>query len=211
MRVEGILFSLWRGESLLRKRGEREQSFENSREWEKRGWLLQHRKMTGPYYWGPIWRGNNESNCPVMFFFLTVLAALVYIHRKCTVKWTNKLRKEQTSRSQGNLTKLRNGSKDEGQSPLLLWYRLCSSIWPTSSTHSPLLTFSRAGGWSRPRGSLPMSVFHTFRSHSRLFSSGVSPAWSFGLFNDLFGLTADRRKHKVSKEVRESSHTKRGS
>lgn len=56
--------------------------------------------------------------------------------------------------------------------------------------HHTGYVFSRAGGWSRPRGSLPMSVFHTFRSHSWLFSSGVSPAWSFGLFNDLFGLTA---------------------
>ena len=53
-----------------------------------------------------------------------------------------------------------------------------------------------------------MSIFHTFRSHSLLFSSGISPAWGFGLFNDLFGLTADKQKHKVSKEVRESSHTK---
>lgn len=56
-----------------------------------------------------------------------------------------------------------------------------------------------------------MSVFHIFRSHSWFFSSGISPAWGFGLFNYLFGITADRRKHKVSKEVRESSHTKTGS
>lgn len=77
--------------------------------------------------------------------------------------------------------------------------------------HHTGYVFSRAGGWSRPRGSLSMSIFHTFRSHSWLFGSGVSPAWSFGLFNDLFGLTADRWKHKVSKEVRESSHTKTGS
>lgn len=56
-----------------------------------------------------------------------------------------------------------------------------------------------------------MSVFHTFRSHRWLFSSGVSPAWGFGLFNDLFGLIADGKKCKVSKEVRKSSHTKMGS
>lgn len=77
------------------------------------------------------------------------------------------------------------------------------------STHTALLTFSRAGGWSRPRGSLAMSIFHAFRSHTWLFSSGVSSAWGFGLFNDLFGLTADRGKHKVSKKERESSHTQK--
>lgn len=54
-----------------------------------------------------------------------------------------------------------------------------------------------------------MSIFYTFRSHSWLFGAGVSSAWGFGLFNDLFGLTADRGKHKVSKEVRESSHTQK--
>lgn len=56
-----------------------------------------------------------------------------------------------------------------------------------------------------------MSIFHTFRSHSWFFSSGISPTWGFGFFNYLFGITADRRKHKVSKEVRESSHIKMGS